>query len=61
MLSAVEARTFTPPTRITVKAFLLDEWLPAVKGALRPTTYASYTMLAREHIIPVTMPCAGAG
>jgi len=52
VLVAVEARTFTPPTRITVKAFLLDEWLPAVKGTLRPTTYASYTMLAREHIIP---------
>jgi integrase len=52
VLSAVEARTFTPPTRITAKAFLLDEWLPAVKGTLRPTTYASYTMLAREHIIP---------
>ena len=52
VLVAVEARTFTPPTRITVKAFLLAEWLPAVKGTLRPTTYASYTMLAREHIIP---------
>jgi integrase len=52
VLVAVEARTFTPPTRITVKAFLLVEWLPAVKGTLRPTTYASYTMLAREHIIP---------
>ncbi len=52
VLTAVEARTFTAPTRITVKAFLLTEWLPAVKGTLRPTTYASYTMLAREHIIP---------
>ena len=52
VLVAVEARTFTPPTRITVKAFVLTEWLPAVKGTLRPTTYASYTMLAREHIIP---------
>jgi integrase len=52
VLSAVEAHTFTPPTRITVKAFLLDEWLPAIKGTLRPTTYASYTMLAKEHIIP---------
>ena len=41
-----------PPTRITVKAFLIGEWLPAVKGTLRPTTYASYTMLAKEHIIP---------
>jgi integrase/predicted RNA-binding Zn-ribbon protein involved in translation (DUF1610 family) len=52
VLSAVEARTYAPPTRITVKAFLLDEWLPAIKSTLRPTTYASYTMLAREHVIP---------
>ena len=52
VLVAVEARNFTPPTRITVKAFLLSEWLPTVKGTLRPTTYASYAMLAREHIIP---------
>ena len=52
VLVAVEARTFTPPTRITVKAFLLSEWLPAVKGSLRPTTYASYSMLASQHVIP---------
>ena len=52
VLIAVEARSYAPPTRITVKAFLLTEWLPAVKGTLRPTTYSSYTMLARQHIIP---------
>jgi integrase len=52
ILTAVEMRSYAPPTRITVKAFLLDEWLPAVKGTLRPTTYASYTMLAKQHIIP---------
>jgi integrase/predicted RNA-binding Zn-ribbon protein involved in translation (DUF1610 family) len=52
VLTAVDARTYVPPTRITVKAFLLTEWLPAVKGTLRPTTFASYTMLAKEHIVP---------
>jgi integrase/predicted RNA-binding Zn-ribbon protein involved in translation (DUF1610 family) len=52
ILIAVEARSYAPPTRITLKAFLLDEWLPTVKGTLRPTTYASYTMLVREHVIP---------
>ena len=52
VLTAVDARTYVPPTRITVKAFLIGEWLPAVKGTLRPTTFASYTMLAKEHIIP---------
>jgi integrase len=52
VLTAVEARTFVAPTRITVKDFLLKEWLPAVKGTLRPTTYASYAMLAQQHVIP---------
>ena len=52
VLAALETQSFTPPTKVTVKAFLLGEWLPTVKGSLRPTTYASYAMLAREHIIP---------
>jgi integrase/predicted RNA-binding Zn-ribbon protein involved in translation (DUF1610 family) len=52
ILIAVEARSYAPPTKITVRNFLLDEWLPAVKGTLRPTTFASYTMLAQQHIIP---------
>jgi integrase len=52
VLVAIEARSYTPPSKITVKAFLLDEWLPTVKVTLRPTTYASYTMLARQHVIP---------
>ena len=52
VLAALETRSFTPPTKVTLKQFLLFEWLPTVKGSLRPTTYASYEMLAKEHIIP---------
>ena len=52
ILAALETQSFTPPTKVTVKQFLLAEWLPTVKGSLRPTTYASYAMLASEHIIP---------
>ena len=52
VLAALETQSFTPPTKVTVKAFLLSEWLPTVKGSLRPTTYSSYAMLTREHIIP---------
>ncbi len=47
ILTSLEARTFVAPTKVTVKEFLLDEWLPTVKGTLRPTTHASYTMLAK--------------
>ena len=52
VLAALETQSFTAPTKVTVKAFLLAEWLPTVKGSLRPTTYASYAMLTREHILP---------
>ncbi len=52
ILVSLEAQSFTPPTKVTVKQFLLQEWLPTVKGSLRPTTYASYVMLTREHILP---------
>ena len=52
VLVSLEAQTFTPPTKVTVKQFLIGEWLPTVKGSLRPTTYASYVMLTREHITP---------
>ena len=52
VLAALETQSFTPPTKATVKQFLTGEWLPTVKGSLRPTTYASYVMLTREHILP---------
>jgi integrase/predicted RNA-binding Zn-ribbon protein involved in translation (DUF1610 family) len=52
ILTSLEARTFVAPTKVTVKEFLLNEWLPTVKGTLRPTTHASYTMLAKQHIVP---------
>ena len=40
------------PSRITVREYLLKEWLPAIKGTIRPTTYASYTMHVEGHIVP---------
>ena len=53
VLAAVEARrpSRRPPGSRS-RPSCSSEWLPAVKGSLRPTTYACYAMLAREHIIP---------
>ena len=36
ILVSLEAQSFTPPTKVTVKQFLTGEWLPTVKGSLRP-------------------------
>jgi integrase len=51
-LVAVAQASFVPTTRVTVREFLLEEWLPTIKGTLRPTTYESYRGLCADHIIP---------
>lgn len=40
------------PPPVTVASFLRDMWLPAVRGALRPTTYSSYEMHVRCYLAP---------
>ena len=52
VMTAVEERSYVVPSRITVREFLLREWLPSIKGTVRPTTYASYTMHVEGHIVP---------
>jgi integrase len=52
VMTAVEEHSYVVPTRITVREYLLKEWLPSIKGTIRPTTYASYTMHVEGHIVP---------
>ena len=55
-LSAELARfhngAFVEPSKLTVGAFLLEQWLPAVEGRLRPSTRANYQTNLQVHIIP---------
>lgn len=51
-LAAVGENSFVYSSHITVREYLLQEWLPSVKASLRPTTYASYSSLCAWHIIP---------
>jgi integrase/predicted RNA-binding Zn-ribbon protein involved in translation (DUF1610 family) len=52
VMTAVEEHSYVVPTRITVREYLLKEWLPAIRGTVRPTTVASYTMHVEGHIVP---------
>ena len=52
VMCAVEEHSYVVPSRITVREFLLKEWLPAIKGTIRPTTFASYTTHVEGHIVP---------
>jgi len=44
--------TFVRPSRTTVGAYLLDEWLPAVRSGLKPSTVDAYEQLARAYVVP---------
>src|SRR5919108_5349647 len=55
-LSAELARfhkgAFLEPSKLTVQAFLLDQWLPAIEGRLRRSTRANYETNLQVHVIP---------
>jgi site-specific recombinase XerD len=52
LLVAVEQQTYTAPTKATLKQYLTNEWLPAVKATIRPSTYNSYVQHVECHIAP---------
>lgn len=55
-LSSLQKGTYIPPTKMTVRDYLTDEWLPAVKATVKPSTYISYEMHVYRHINPVLGP-----
>jgi hypothetical protein len=42
----------TDDAAITVDRFLIEMWLSAVKGTIRPTTFSSYEMRVRCYLVP---------
>lgn len=43
---------YVEPVRLTLSAFLRDQWLPAIKASVRPSTFDSYRMTVEKHIAP---------
>jgi len=52
VITAVEESRFVAPSTLSLREYLLKEWLPAIRATVRPATFASYTMLAEQHIVP---------
>jgi integrase len=44
VLGRLESGTYVAPAKLTVRGFLEDEWLPAIRASLRPSTYESYKL-----------------
>jgi integrase len=51
-MAALRSGTFVEPSRLTLGAFLSEQWLPTTRAAIRPTTWATYRTYAEAHVIP---------
>lgn len=49
---ALQRGLYVEPSKLTVKSFLQDRWLPAVESGLRKSTFESYRSTIRVHIAP---------
>lgn len=51
-LADLRAGSYVEPSKLTLGGFLNDEWLPAMRRSLRPSTHRSYTQVLGTHVIP---------
>lgn len=52
LLGTVAGGTYVAPSKLTLGAFLADEWLPAKRTTVKQTTLASYEMHVTKHVQP---------
>ena len=52
ILHRLKRGTYVQPSKLTFRSFIETEWLPAVEGTLRASTFASYASNLRHHVIP---------
>lgn len=52
VLVKLQQGNYLPPTKISLRDYLNQEWLPAMKGKVKPSTYLSYQTHVGRHINP---------
>lgn len=52
VLHALQHRQYVEPEKVTVATFLSDQWLPAKRSNLKPTTIRSYVTHIDRHVVP---------
>jgi integrase len=52
IVSGLHDGTYVEPHKATVATFIADEWMPAVRRSLKPSTLQLYRTLADAYIIP---------
>lgn len=52
VLHTMDRGAYVSPTRMTVREYLEERWLPAITMTVRPSTHASYARNIRLHVVP---------
>ena len=52
VMGTVATGTYIALSKVLLRDFLNEEWLPAIKSTIRPTTYLSYAGHVKRHINP---------
>jgi integrase len=51
-LARLDQGSYIEPSRLTLAAFLRDQWLPGLAGRVRPTTVHGYTTNLERYVLP---------
>jgi integrase len=52
VLCNLASGVYTECREVTLREFLLEEWLPGIESTVRSTTHASYSTHVQKHILP---------
>jgi len=52
IIGRLERGTYVAPSKLTLRTFVEEEWLPSIRGRLRPSTFTSYAGNLRKHVLP---------
>jgi integrase len=50
--STIQRGIYVEPSKLSVKTFLVDHWLPAIESGLRKSTFQGYHSAIRSHVLP---------
>jgi integrase len=52
LLVSVEEKSYTPQTKLTLREYLKNEWLPSIEATIRPSSFRAYKQHVRCHVCP---------
>lgn len=51
IVNRINKGNFVEPTKMTVREYLIEQWLPGMRSTVRPSTHDSYSRVVQWHIV----------